>query len=67
MTAHTTTKVARIPDCDLCTGRPTPAWADARLVRGPSAGSWAWVCQKHFRAAGCELGLGRGQELILMS
>jgi hypothetical protein len=59
---HTKTTVAQIPRCDL----PHPdetilAYADARL---PRIGSWAYVCKGHFVEHGCELGLGKGQELI---
>jgi hypothetical protein len=65
---HTRTKVARIPTCDL----PHPdetilAYADARMVKGPAAGSWAYLCKGHFVEYGCSLGVGCGQELVLDS
>ena len=60
----TQAKVARIPNCDMLKhgDRPVKAYADARL---PHDGRWAYVCRPCFNAAGCTLGLGRGQELIL--
>ncbi|MCA1806261.1 MAG: hypothetical protein LC687_00050 [Actinobacteria bacterium] len=60
----TQAKVARIPDCDFCKakGKQTRAYADARTWTG----TWAYVCRTHFAANSCELGLGKGQELILI-
>jgi len=61
---HTEVLVNTIPDCDLCRsqeGYTWPAFADARL---PRIGSWAYVCDLHFVAHGCSLGLGQGQKLV---
>jgi len=59
----TRAEVAVIPDCDVCkrAGQKVPAYADAKLRRGP----WAYLCRRHFHAYRCELGTGRGQELVL--
>jgi hypothetical protein len=56
--------VARLPDCDICTqnGKQVPAYADAKLGAGMP---WANTCRDHFRVYGCQLGLGKGQELIV--
>jgi hypothetical protein len=56
------TTVTKRPTCDIC---PLPAYADARLERGPARGSWAYVCRGHFRAHDCQLGLGHGQVLVV--
>ena len=52
------TKVLEIPACDVC-GKP--AYADAKIPGGP----WGYVCGVHFRQFRCELGLGKGQKLVL--
>jgi len=61
---HTETVVNHIPACDICQGaqQDTKAYADARI---PANGSWAYLCAYHFDHFGCELGLGKGQKLIL--
>ena len=52
---------SHLPNCDICSDG-TLAEYDASLpVYG---GSWANVCKRHFLAAGCTLGVGRGQRLI---
>jgi hypothetical protein len=58
--------VARIPRCDIPQGHPpdVPAFAGARMLCGPHAGRWAFVCRAHFTLYGCRLGLGFGQELV---
>jgi hypothetical protein len=62
---HTKVVVPNIPRCDLPHGEETIlAYADARLRSGAAMGSWAYVCRGHFVEYGCELGLGKGQELI---
>jgi hypothetical protein len=58
----TDVEVTQLPTCDLCRGNGTPAWADARL---PAIGSWAYLCFVHFKMHGCQLGLGKGQRLII--
>lgn len=66
MSTHENVNVTHIPDCDMCTDEGisiTPAFADALL---PKWGSWAYVCIRHYLLYGCTLGLGYGQELILI-
>lgn len=55
-------KVASIPGCDLCAsqGIQRAAYADAKLSIGP----WAYVCQEHYAAYRCSLGVGHGQKLL---
>jgi hypothetical protein len=48
--------------CDLC-GNGTAADYDARL---PRYGSWANVCEDHFRAEHCSTGVGHGQRYIVV-
>lgn len=43
--------------CDFC---DAPAKYDARI---PLYGSWANVCELHFKQLECKLGLGQGQLL----
>jgi hypothetical protein len=65
----TWTWVDSLPNCDLCAydvkeGRAdegSPAFADAATVMG----SWAYVCEKHFRTHCLGLGVGRGQRLVV--
>lgn len=66
MDKGTKTRVVKIPNCQLCESankdETVSAYADAKI---PLYGSWAYVCKQHFDLMGCELGLGKGQELIL--
>lgn len=62
----TETQVVRLPACDLPHKDAVLAYADARLRSGPNAGMWAYVCRSHFRECGCQLGLGHGQELLVV-
>jgi hypothetical protein len=55
---NTQTEVSRMPKCDFC---PYPARYDFRTPLGP----WANACRDHFVAYGGELGLGKGQKLVL--
>jgi hypothetical protein len=55
MSKDNTVEVASLPPCDIC---GEPALYDANLGMG-----WANVCQKHFDAYHCSLGVGRGQIL----
>ena len=50
-------KVPELPKCDLCEDK---AKYDARI---PCCGSWAYLCELHFKQLGCHLGLGKGQLL----
>lgn len=56
---HDKVKVARIPKCDFCLDK---AKYDGKTKVGP----WAYMCKKHFKQFGVGLGLGKGQELILV-
>lgn len=56
----TTAEVAFIPECDFCSNG-TPAYADAKTVYG-----WGYVCRGHFLSGDCQLGLGKGQKLVLV-
>ena len=63
---HTKVIVHELPKCQL-SGHPEPganAQYDAR-ISGLNNGKWAYVCQYHFILHRCELGLGKGQKLIL--
>ncbi len=55
--------VSSLPLCDICDHTDGPIYAqyDARLT----IGSWADVCEKHFKAYGVGLGTGKGQRLIV--
>lgn len=53
-------KVSELPNCNI-PGCKNIAKYDCKLSIGP----WGYVCQKHFEAYNCELGLGKGQELII--
>lgn len=67
LTDGTEAIMARIPECDIhkldkgVAG--VPAVYDAKTKRGP----WAYMCQECFdkEAAFKELGIGKGQRLIL--
>ena len=63
----TTVKVYELPRCQF----PHPEFSanpyakyDARISLN---GSWAYVCQRHFETFQCQLGTGKGQELILVT
>jgi hypothetical protein len=62
--AHTeTTNLTTRPLCSLCkmTADDVYAVADAMV----SNGQWGYVCPAHFSYHRCELGLGKGQLLII--
>lgn len=50
--------VPKLPRCDFC---KDPAHFDAKTRMGP----WASMCLVHFQIYGIELGVGKGQELVL--
>ena len=59
---HTTTTVSVIPNCDICSpDLNVSAVYDGRTTQG----SWAFMCEKHFKQIGRGLGLGLGQRLEL--
>lgn len=62
----TTAAVTKIPECDICKseGYATPRLAKYDGVT--SFGPWAYMCEDHFARHGRGLGLGRGQELVLV-
>jgi len=49
--------------CQICqeTGLKTAAFADAKIPK--LGGVWGYVCKGHFVTLGCQLGLGKGQEV----
>lgn len=51
--------VNEIPPCDFCKDG-TEALYDGKTTYG----SWANMCQRHFRAFGLGIGTGLGQKLI---
>ena len=53
-------RVSVLPECDICPNG-TKAEYDART---PS-GQWGNLCERHFNNLGCQLGLGRGQKLVI--
>lgn len=67
---HHTVTVDSLPDCAFSqtirhvASGPVKARYDARLTKLGN-GVWACVCQSCFDFFQCELGLGKGQELIL--
>lgn len=57
-------EVEQIPECDVCIaiGKiANSAVADVRL----DTGTWANVCEEHFKQYNCKLGLGLGQRFVL--
>ncbi len=64
MSDHTKATVSRLPTCDFCAqaGYLVSARFDGKTEFGP----WANMCTAHFEAHGIGLGLGRGQELVLL-
>lgn len=60
----TKVKVKELPKCDFCKGIGVLSKAkyDGKTIHG----SWAYMCQTHYDERGVGLGLGRGQELIVM-
>lgn len=64
MKNHTEVLVTALPNCDFCehyecTATPAGYNANTRHL------GWAYLCETHFAALGCELGLGRGQKLVV--
>ncbi len=58
--SHDKVEVAELPKCSFCS---KPALYDCRLE---FFGTWGNVCSFHFEVHNCKLGLGLGQELILV-
>lgn len=59
MKEHKKVEVSELPKCDFC---GAPARYDGKTTSGP----WGNMCLPCFGVHGIGLGLGRGQELILM-
>jgi len=60
MTAlHTKVNVPKLPDCDFCGDE---AHYDGKTKLGP----WGNMCKDCFHKHGVGLGLGRGQELVVV-
>ena len=59
--SNTSVTVAVLPKCDFCDDQ---AHYDTKI---PMYGSWANVCERHFKMHRCSLGLGKGQRLVLIS
>jgi hypothetical protein len=53
--------VTALPFCDLCSDGKTLAQYDAATKMG----SWAYLCEAHFRDYGVGLGTGAGQRLVV--
>jgi len=58
-----TIEIDRMPLCDLCAqeGIRSLAKYDGKTIYG----SWAYMCERHFKEQKANLGLGKGQELIM--
>ena len=57
--------VDKYPMCDFCATEIVDSAAryDAKTMGGP----WAKMCERHFKAHGIGLGIGRGQRYLLRS
>ena len=55
-------EVYAIPNCYFCEeeGEIEKASYDGETIHG----SWAYMCEKHFKEYGTELGIGKGQKLV---
>lgn len=54
---HTVAEIHERPDCDIC---GLSAMYDARTKKG-----WGYLCGLCFSEQGCQLGEGKGQQLII--
>lgn len=61
---HEEVIVSERPYCDFCAQAGTQRRAnyDGKTTLGP----WANMCERHFKAYGVGLGLGRGQRLVVL-
>jgi hypothetical protein len=50
-----------LPMCNFRHDTAEPAHYDGATVQG----SWAYMCEEHFKMYGLGLGLGRGQRLVV--
>lgn len=62
----TTAEVTKIPECDICIGEGYATPHLAKYDGKTSYGPWAYMCEEHFARDGRGLGLGLGQELVLV-
>lgn len=60
-------KVATLPMCDLCKHYDGKVDVPARYDGKTQMGPWANMCLGHFMSFGSGLGMGHGQELILIT
>lgn len=62
---HRAVLVSVVPRCDIhwiYHNKSVPAWADVLI---PSQRRWGNLCKECFDAQGADLGLGKGQRLVL--
>lgn len=59
----TQVEVVVLPPCDFCSMRGERK--DAQYDAASRMGSWAFMCEDHFRQYGVGLGTGRGQRLVV--
>ena len=62
-----TTTLSERPKCDVCRlfeGAIKPAYADAYI---PGHRQWGYVCKSHFDRYRCQLGMGKGQQILVES
>lgn len=52
------------PKCDFCKMLPSHEEVEAKYDGKTSIGSWALMCEEHFKRYGIGLGLGKGQKLV---
>lgn len=67
MNGGTEVQVAKMPPCDMCSSRGHHALAqyDARIMAGPWAGTWGYLCETDWKSYTYQtLGTGIGQRLI---
>ncbi len=53
------TKLPEFPKCDLCDSQ---AFYDGLTIHG----KWGYMCKEHFTRIGVGLGLGKGQEIVVV-
>jgi len=53
-----------IPFCDFCMFGIRGTGVLAKYDGRTKSGSWAWMCEEHFKEHGVGLGEGNGQELV---
>ena len=66
MKNHTQVEVPGLPQCDFCRQNPLVMYQEAHYDGKTRMGPWANMCREHFKRFGIGLGLGKGQELVLV-